>query len=135
MRYIIIFLFILFFAIASLAFENASKITWTANTDADISYYKVYQREQGQKNWIVISYCVRHPVTVFWTEGGVPGKCYEFAVTAVDTAGNESELSAISSKCFPPLNRCRGDVNNDGDVDSIDLSIFTENFGRINCFE
>ncbi len=28
---------------------------------------------------------------------------------------------------------CNADFNNDGNVDNLDLSIFTEDFGRTNC--
>jgi hypothetical protein len=74
--------------------KPAIDLSWQPNAEAGIAGYRVYRRELGANApW--------HPLTVapaaspaFSDRGVEAGHRYEYQVTAIDTAGNESTPSA-----------------------------------------
>ena len=72
------------------AFGGAATLNWTANEESDLNEYRVYYGESSR------NYGPYIPVssgTQYTVEGLENGKTYYFAVTAVDTSGNESGFS------------------------------------------
>jgi fibronectin type 3 domain-containing protein len=69
--------------------DGTVTLAWTANTDADLAKYKVY------KDGVLLDGNV---TTNGYTAAGLTkGTSYSFAVTAVDTSGNESDHSGTVS--------------------------------------
>ena len=114
--------------------DDVVKITWTANTEDDLSHYRIYQREKGTQDWMVVASNIDKQKTAYWLGDFERNSTFEWYVTAFDTSGNESSMSDIVEKTFL-TNCCIGDLDNDGDVDGSDLSLFTCEFGRTNCLE
>ncbi len=59
----------------------------------------------------------------------LPEGTHEVALTAVDSDGQQGSAS-LSITVIP---YCEGDFDNDGDVDGLDLSVFSADFGRTDC--
>ncbi len=114
--------------------DDVVKISWTANTEEDLSHYRIYQREKGDSFWDVAASNISKQRTVYWLGDFELNSTFEWCVTAFDTSGNESNMSDIVEKTFLE-NDCPGDLDNDGDVDGADLSVFTGGFGRTDCLE
>ncbi|MFP4420632.1 MAG: fibronectin type III domain-containing protein [Desulfococcaceae bacterium] len=77
------------------AFGGSATLNWTANEESDLNEYRVYFGERSR------NYGPYIPVpsgTQYTVEGLEAGKTYYFAVTAVDTSGNESGFSREVSK-------------------------------------
>jgi hypothetical protein len=70
-------------------------LTWDANTDSDLKSYKVYRSTNGGVTWN--SGTDAGKVNSYIVTGLTNGVHYTFAVTAIDTSGNESEKSATST--------------------------------------
>ncbi len=89
----IVFIFsFLFFSTA--VFAGDATLTWSANTESDLAGYRVYfgtaSRAYGPS--INVGKTTSHTLT------GLANQTYFFAVTAYDTAGNESSFSAEVTK-------------------------------------
>jgi len=72
-------------------------LIWNMNREKDFAGYHVWRKEAGRETFI----CLTKPPLVgnTYTDRAVEkGKRYEYAVTAVDEAGNESPKSAIVSE-------------------------------------
>ncbi|MGO8721068.1 MAG: fibronectin type III domain-containing protein [Acidobacteriaceae bacterium] len=84
-------------------------LSWSANTEPDLAHYRVYRRdvtEQGSVQRIApqaASGSGSEPIVApaFRDIHVEPGHTYAFAVTAVDTSGNESPRSAEVSVTVP----------------------------------
>lgn len=85
-------------AIPGLALAASITLTWQANTEADLSGYNVYV---GEKSRIYGLPVPTGTGTSYKMDGLVEGKTYYFAVSALDTTGNESGLSSEVSKAIP----------------------------------
>ena len=76
---------------------SSATLTWNANTDPDLSGYKVYQATaSGAYGAPVVT--LQGNVTSYVATGLQVGTTYFFIVTAYDTAGNESTNSNEVSK-------------------------------------
>lgn len=77
-------------------FLAAVMISWDQNTEADLAGYRIYWGDAPRSYAHVVS--TRETSCVI---DGLPGdQCTYFAVTAFDTAGNESAFSDEVSICF-----------------------------------
>ena len=65
------------------------ELDWDSNTELDLGYYSVYSRSLNS-DWIVIENTDDSNLLI-----NIPDIVTEYAVTASDTTGNESELSSI----------------------------------------
>lgn len=75
-------------------------LTWSASNDfggSGVYYYKIYRSETGGGSYHDAGSNVTHPTTAFTDTGLQPGFTYYYKVSAVDTAGNESDPSSAAS--------------------------------------
>ncbi len=77
-----------------LAFGASATLSWSANTEADLSGYNVYYGTSSGNYGVPISVgnTISHTIT------GLADGTYYFSVTAYDTSGNESGFSNEASK-------------------------------------
>ena len=73
-------------------------LTWTANREPDLAGYKVYIGTASGTYDAPGSSFVTGKVTSYTVSNLPKGQTYFFAITAYDSAGNESQLSAEVSK-------------------------------------
>jgi hypothetical protein len=78
----------------------AAELSWNINREADLAGYNVYRSEQGGARGTRIN---RELVLVpaFRDSSVAPGNRYDYSVTAVDRAGNESAPSPAVSVTIP----------------------------------
>ena len=93
-------------------------LTWSASTDnVGVTGYKIYR--SGTQIATSTTPSGSYPT------GSTPGT-YSFTVAAVDAAGNTSPQSAsVSVQVYGP-----SDINHDGKVNVIDLSLLLSNWGK-----
>ena len=73
-------------------------VTWDAPADEDLRSFKLYRRADGETEWRNLFYGNQ----LGYTDVSVkPGTAYTYYVTAVDTAYNESEPSAVKTITTP----------------------------------
>jgi hypothetical protein len=75
-------------------------LSWLPDAEPDVAGYRVYRRE-GQSAWRRISGDSPVVGPAFHDTDVQPGHAYNYAVTAVDTRGNESARSAEASDTVP----------------------------------
>lgn len=76
-------------------------VDWTANTEADMSLYRVYRASSSGGTFTLLA-TVSHPQSSYLdTAPLVPTSAYK--VSAVDTTGNESTLTSAVSYTAPPV--------------------------------
>ncbi|TJY42751.1 hypothetical protein E5161_07880 [Cohnella pontilimi] len=68
----------------------APRVQWTANSD-DTSAYNIYRKAAGQSDFVKVG---QSSTPSFYDTQAAAGTTYQYAVSAVDGAGNESALSA-----------------------------------------
>jgi len=73
-------------------------LTWTANTESDLAGYKVYVGTASGTYGFPGSAFLIGKVTSYTVSNLPKGQTYFFAISAYDSAGNESPLSAEVSK-------------------------------------
>lgn len=106
-------MFIGIIILSALLIAASVRVTWTPNTETDLAGYKVYYAQPGDPGWSVNNGQATYTlgtlphVTTMVTQStvdisGVPGP-YAIAVTALDTSGNESALSAVVSTLVPEV--------------------------------
>jgi hypothetical protein len=79
------------FAGTSVAAELRLELSWNANREADFSYYNVYRRIETIGVWNLYQ---QHVTDTTFVDYGVRAHVrYEYAVTAVDLTGHESDMS------------------------------------------
>ncbi|MEW6618114.1 MAG: PKD domain-containing protein [bacterium] len=78
-------------------------LSWTAPPDNDVSYYNIYEGDRGTPTkesyyykYDGLAYNITN--TSFTAYQLTSGQRYYYGITAVDTSGNESELSQINSE-------------------------------------
>lgn len=94
-----LFLFIaalLFFAFPSLLFGGTATLRWQSNVDPDLAGYRIYYGTQSRKYGPPVT--VDKSATTYTINNLPEGSTYFFALTAVDTSGNESVYSTEVSK-------------------------------------
>lgn len=91
--FIVIFLFVVF---PRFVFAGSAILHWQKNTDSDLAGYRVYYGTSSRSYGPYIP--VGKNVSNYTLNGLVEGKTYYFALTAVDTSGNESGYSAELAK-------------------------------------
>lgn len=130
---------------------HAADVTlqWDANSESDLQGYRIYKTEvEGSYTYVKDNPIDNNKVwegadefcTIQISDG--PYECW-FVATAYDKCGNESDPSnEVKYDTEPPIspgslwgnpNLCRGDFDQDSDVDGSDLAIFATNFGRTDC--
>lgn len=72
------------------------QVAWTANTEADLAYYILRGRRQGQTVWTEFN--VAAPAANYRYEFAVPGVTYEGQLAAVDRNGNMSAFSSTFTR-------------------------------------
>jgi fibronectin type 3 domain-containing protein len=81
-------------------------VSWAANTDADLAGYRVYRRAGTGTTWTRVSGTALLTSLTYTDTPPATGETYSYAVTTVDTSGNESakstESSAASADRTPP---------------------------------
>ena len=73
-------------------------LTWTANRELDLAGYKIYIGTASGKYSFPGSPFMTGKVTSYSVSDLPKGQTYCFAISAYDSAGNESVLSAEVSK-------------------------------------
>ncbi len=82
--------------VAATAGSGSVAVTWNQNTEQDLAGYNVYRTQTSGSNYIRLNNGL--VTTVAYDDATASaGTTYAYAVTAVDTAGNESALSAEAS--------------------------------------
>jgi chitodextrinase len=107
---------------ASLITSNAVALAWTASTDnVGVTGYNIYRN--GTK--------VGTSTTPAYTDSGLsPNTTYTYTVSAYDATGNTSGASsAIQATTLAGTAAIVGDLNGDGVVNIIDLSILLSHWG------
>ncbi len=88
------------------------KVTWNANTESDLAGYKVYYAVPSDPGWSISDGVATYTLGTLprstelvpgttYTITGVVECPYAVAVTALDTLGNESQLSSVVSTLVP----------------------------------
>jgi rhamnogalacturonan endolyase len=80
--------------VEALALTDSVRIWWDANIDLDLQGYNIYRSEQPQESFEKINNTLLTK-TIFYDTNVVNDITYYYAITAVDTAGNESSFSNI----------------------------------------
>jgi hypothetical protein len=75
-------------------------LSWQPDAESDVAGYRVYRRE-GQSAWRRVSGDQAVVGPAFHDTEVQPGHAYSYAVTAVDSRGNESARSAEASDTVP----------------------------------
>lgn len=76
------------------------ELSWAINPETDVAGYNIYRSEQeGTRGERLNSALLLTPA--FRDMTALPGRRYFYSVTAVDTAGNESDVSAPTSAGVP----------------------------------
>ncbi len=114
---VFLFVIIVLFPLALRAAEI--RVSWIADTDADLAGYKVYY---GTSSGSYDNILDVGPSTSVEIGGLSQGETYYFVVTAYDTSGNESAFSEEKSICIPDGSSPVTDKDNDGIPDFIENS-------------
>jgi hypothetical protein len=74
-------------------------LTWAPNSETDVAGYNVYRRSNGTG----LQKLNPKPIQVpsFRDDNVQPGTKYQYAVSAIDLRGNESQVSAVASEQVP----------------------------------
>jgi hypothetical protein len=80
--------------------KPAIDLSWTPDTEADLAGYIVYRRE-GDGAWQRISPAQPVVGPGYRDDNVQPGHTYDYAVSAIDTEGHESERSAEAQETVP----------------------------------
>jgi len=68
-------------------------LSWSANTDSDLTKYRIYQGNSSPASTLLDSVVGTPPDTTYLESGLTNGQNRYYRITAVDTAGNESGFS------------------------------------------
>jgi fibronectin type 3 domain-containing protein len=83
--------------VSGLAGSTRARILWSANTEGDLAGYNLYRRESSESDFSLLNGALltADDAPEYLDEDLVNGLQYFYYLTAVDTAGNESEASSI----------------------------------------
>jgi hypothetical protein len=76
-------------------------LSWQPDTEADLAGYTVYRREAGASATPVRISPPAQPAPSFRDVKVLPGRTYEYSVSAIDHDGNESKRSAEVGESLP----------------------------------
>ena len=93
-------IFLLVFGIPALALAGSATLHWQANTESDLAGYRIYYGTSSRSYGVYIP--VDKNTTSYTINNLTEGQTYYFALTAVDTSGNESGFSEEVSKSISP---------------------------------
>jgi hypothetical protein len=133
-KFLIIFSIIFVFAFwINLALAGSATLSWNANTEADLSGYKIYYGTSARtgtdpKTCGLCGYSTSvnvGNVTTYTISNLTNSTTYYFSVTASDTSSNESAFSSQVSKYISKT----ADLNSDGLINMQDVSILMANWG------
>ncbi len=108
-------------------------LTWDANSETDLAGYNVYRSTGTVTKDTPINGGTLLTSPAYTDTTGTPGTAYNYAVTAVDTSTNESDLSgeATGTPSSPEPGAYGLDLGSDtayvtfGDPDKLGLAVFT----------
>jgi len=98
LRKLLAILLVLSLMFSTSVFAATTNLTWTANTEADMSYYKVYRSCTQNGTYSVIT-TVTHPSASFQDNTACTPESWYY-ITAVDTTEHESSPSLKANKVF-----------------------------------
>ncbi len=75
--------------------EEVVTLTWVRDLDADVAFVRVLRSPAGAGEFAVIADELDPSVTSFEDREATAGVAFDYALQAVDAAGNESELSEV----------------------------------------
>ncbi len=79
--------------LAAIAGTDYIALSWEASKEADVAGYKVWRQEAGRTEFVLIASL--GPADHSFADSAVEkNKRYDYAITALDSAGNESQRSA-----------------------------------------
>ncbi len=83
--------------LTSIAAESYISLSWDSNTEADLAGYRVWRRMVGESEFVLLT---PQPIrgNAFIDAKAEKSRGYDYAVTALDKAGNESPRSKIVSE-------------------------------------
>lgn len=81
----------------SIAAESTISLTWDSNTEADLAGYRVWRRMEGESDFKLLTLQLIR-ANAFSDATAEKNKRYDYAVTALDKAGNESSRSKSVSE-------------------------------------
>ena len=90
------------FVISSICFAGSATLKWKPNTESDLAGYRIYYGTSSRSYGPFVS--VDKNATQYTVENLQEGNTYYFALTAVDSSGNESGYSEEVSKTIPASN-------------------------------
>ena len=81
----------------SIAAEGYVSLTWDDNKEADLAGYRVWRRMEGESEFVLLT---PQPIrgNAFGDNRVEKNKRYDYAITALDKAGNESPKSESVSE-------------------------------------
>ena len=107
-----IFAVVLFLTAWHMACAADLRVTWNANTESDLAGYKVYYAAPSDPGWAISDGVATYTLGTLprstelitgtsYILSGVTEGPYAVAATALDTSGNESQLSEVVSTLVP----------------------------------
>jgi hypothetical protein len=82
---------------------DSLRISWDPNTEADMLEYRLYRSVSSPQNFQLLG-SISHPQTNTVDRNGIqPGGYYFFTLTAVDSAGNQSDFSDTVAVGLPVI--------------------------------
>ncbi len=72
---------------------DSMQFTWNASSEADLAGYKLYRNNSDDTSSLVPLFNLGKNVTAFTDHSFIPGQNYSYWISAIDTAGFESNLS------------------------------------------
>ncbi|MFT3951719.1 MAG: PKD domain-containing protein [Oscillospiraceae bacterium] len=73
--------------------SNQVEVTWTVSKDPDLNYFRVYRSENAKNSYTLVA--DQYNYSNYIDSSIVLGKKYDYKITAVDSAGNESGYSVV----------------------------------------
>ena len=119
---------------AAIAGNSNNKLTWTANTETDVTSYRIYWGTTNDPTTLLTTITT----SPFTHIGLANGTTYYYRIAAVDAVGNESIGSTVISATpkapqtisFNAINKTYGDVDFDGDAvatSGLDITYLSDN--------
>jgi hypothetical protein len=84
---------------ATTGYEKHIDLVWQQNKESDLSGYKIYRSEQSKQDFKEIKTIYGNLITVYldWLSDSEKSKIFEYKITAINTAGEESAPTKIET--------------------------------------